>query len=202
MKAYSYKRKMSEEIIKEVMARNPKKILTKQENYALYEAGILGNKVLTWNSYAEILRSGWKGMVCIRSKKGIERGKMVYNIKIEDIPKYLENFGGEENVIFNQSMPDEHLIIQGEIMNDQKGIHLLYTTIKKPMNLGLAEENRTVNGPAAEKILFHNLSEESYNEINRLLIEFPESVIEFSTYSVPVGNLPNRNTVIWEVRNY
>ena len=31
---------------------------------------------------------------------------------------------------------------------------------------------------------------------------FPDSIIEFSAYNTQVGNIPNRNTIFWEVRNY
>ncbi|MFH1325814.1 MAG: hypothetical protein ABIH49_03560 [archaeon] len=199
---------MDEEVIKEILSRKPRKILTKTESYLLYEKGIFGNKALTWNSYDEILKSNWTGKVCIRSKKGISRKDVRYNLEIdkilEEVEKLKELGHREEEITFNQSMPDEHLLLQGELMTRENCPYLFYTTVKKPMNIGLAEESKIAEGHHANKILKGNLSEESYNELIKLMMDFPESVIEFSTYSIPVGNLAhlNRNTVFWEVRNY
>lgn len=50
-----YISKEQQKIIKEVMSRTPKIIRNKTECYALYEAGLFGNKPQTWNSYKEIL---------------------------------------------------------------------------------------------------------------------------------------------------
>ncbi len=199
---------MGEEIIKEVLSRNPRKILNKAECYALYEAGLFGNKAFTWNSYEEIIKSNWNGGVCMRSKKGVARREVRYNLKLENVPENIEQFkklGISENMIgFNQSMPDEHLILQGEVMRYEKGLWLLYSTVKKPMNQALAESKDEISGIEASKKLTDSLSKESYTDLENLLKRFPTSVVEFSTYKIPVGNMAdkNRNTVIWEVRNY
>ncbi len=195
-------------IIREVMSRNPKKILDKAENYALYEAGLFGNKAMTWNSYKEILQSDWKGGVCMRSKKGIARSEVKYNVPLKELPKHIEDWKWlgipEEMISFNQSMPDEHLILQGEILREGNLFCLLYSTVKKPMNIALKEKSQEIIGFDAAKVLRRNLAEESYADLENLLTEFPYSVVEFSAYSIPVGNLSHtgRNTVFWEVRNY
>ena len=53
-------------------------------------------------------------------------------------------------------------------------------------------------------MLVTKLSMESFYDLMGLLKTFPTSVIEFSAYKIPVGNLSDtgRNTVFWEVRNY
>ena len=198
------------EIIRKVMSRNPRKILNKRENYALYEAGIFGNRALTWSSYGEILKSSWKGEICMRSKIGINRKfqQNYFNIPIEKVPKSIEEWIAigvpPELITFNQSMPDEYLSLQGEVMRFEKSLWLLYSTIKKPMNQALAEKSATINGFNAHKMLIRKLSFESYTDLEKLLSDFPTSVVEFSVYSIPVGNLAhlNRNTVFWEVRDY
>jgi ribosomal protein L7/L12 len=196
------------EIIKEILSRNPKKILNKKENYILYEASVFGNRALIWKTFEEVLESNWDGLICIRSKKGVDRSKMKYNVKIEEAENHIKELfelgHSEEDLTFNQSMPDEHLLLQGEIMNHKESVYLYYTTVKKPMNLGLAEESNTVEGDEAVKILIENLTEQSLEDLKDLLEEFPASVVEFSAYAIPVGHLAHtgRNTVFWEVRNY
>ena len=193
------------ERIKEIIKKGS--IDTKEECYLLYEAGIFGNKAITWNSFQEILNSGWKEKVCMRGRRTqIERGKVVYNADLKEVPKIIEQFRKEgipENHIgFNQSMPDDHLLIQGEIMRTHLGLYLLYTTKKEPMNGALKKESLYAERLKAKLLLEQNMCPSSYSDLEALLDLFPNSVIEFSSYDIDVGNIPHRNTVIWEVRNY
>lgn len=180
------------------------RIENKQDFFLLYEAGRLGNKAITWNSYEDILNSGWEGLVCIRGKDKIQRKKVKYNTPINEIPKIIEEFRKEriEKITFNQSMPDGHLIIQGEVMKTHLGLCLWYTTKKVPMNKALAEESLYAEGLKANILLETFMDPSSYSDLKDLMEIFPDSAIEFSTYDICVGTLPNKNTVFWEVRNY
>lgn len=113
-------------------------IKNKEECYKLYQRGSFGNKVLLWNSYSDLLKSSWRGDVCIRSRDGMERRKVRYNIPFKDVREVIEDFkknGVSENSLsFNQSMPDEELLLQGEVTQGPIGFELTYTTVKKPMN--------------------------------------------------------------------
>lgn len=193
---------IEKEIIKSVLSRNPAKILNKKENYALYNSNYFGNKTQTWNTPEEIIKSNWKGLICIRSKKGIDRKFVIYNVNLNSGLEILKQRNIPlSQVIFNQPMPDEYLTIQGEVMRLETGLYLRYTQIKKPMNLALTEQDLTIQGLKAKFLLQKYLDAKSYENLMNLLEEFPESVIEFSTYSRGVGNLKT-NTVFWEVRNY
>ena len=75
----SYKT-LEEDIIETILARNPREIRNKREFYLLYDRGLFGNKPLTWNSYEEIVESGWKGNVCIRGKRTLDRQLLPYNL--------------------------------------------------------------------------------------------------------------------------
>lgn len=188
------------------MGEEVKRILTKKEAYQLYEAGLFGNKAITWNSYKEILKSGWKGLVCMRSKAGTARKNVKYNLNIQDVPAVIEEWNKlgikEEQIAFNQNMPDKYLTLQGEIMKNENGLFLIYTKVKKPMNLALREKEEYVFGLSALKILKEYLWPSSFSDIEALLDIYSDSVIEFSAYESAVGNIPGRNAVIWEVRNY
>jgi hypothetical protein len=187
------------------------RIGSKLEYYTLYERGFFGNKALTWDSIDEIENSDWKGKICIRGRKGIARSKARFNLTLEEAKGYLKELQKEgiypRDLKFNQSLPDEELRIQGEVMGDvvnlrPQHIHLTYSTIKKPMNYALAEETLYAEGLNALMLLKGNLFPSSYEDISELFELFPESVIEFSAYDIMLGSLPNRNTLIWEVRNY
>ena len=182
------------------------KVSNKKDYYFLYSVGFFGNKPLTWNSIEEIKESGWEKGICIRSKQGILRNKTVFDLTMKEAMNYIEQLkrGGipPQSLTFNQSMPNEELKIQGEIMRSKENYSLTYTTIKKPMNRALEEETLHSEGLMALKLIKENLFPSSYEDLQDLFDIFPDSIIEFSSYNVPVGNLKNRNTILWEVRNY
>jgi hypothetical protein len=183
------------------------KIKNKREYYQKYDLGLFGNRALIWDSYEELLKSNWRGEVCIRGKgNGIPRTDARYNVSFEDIRKEIECLKKkgipEEILRFNQSMPDNFLSVQGEVIDYISGFELTYTQIKKPMNLGLKEETRFARGLIAKMILRSRMDSSSFEDLLALFELYPESAVEFSTYEVCVGDIPGRNTVFWEVRNY
>lgn len=182
-------------------------IRNKKECYELYDKGLFGNRALSWDSYEELLESNWRGDICIRGKgNGIPRGFAKYNIpfvKIREAIEQLDENGFPERILrFNQSMPDDFLSIQGEVIDYIGGLNLTYTLIQKPMNLGLKEETKFAKGLRAKMILQSRMDASSFSDLQALLEIYPDSAIEFSTYETYVGDIPKRNTVFWEVRNY
>ena len=181
-------------------------IAAKKEYYSLSESNFFGNKSQTWNSIEEIINSKWKGKICIRSKKGIERARTPFALTLEETILKVQEFKKEgisaEELIFNESMPDEYLTIQGEVMRSTENYSLVYSTVKAPMNIAFQKERLFAKGLIALNLLKGNLCPSSYEGMQTIFDIFPDSVIEFSSYDINVGNIPNRNTVIWEVRNY
>ncbi|MFA6064595.1 MAG: hypothetical protein WCW44_01175 [archaeon] len=182
------------------------KINSKREFYILYNNNLLGNKPLCWDTHKDLLASNWRNPVCIRSTKGTARSNTRFNVPFNELEKELEDLKQtgvkDSEMSFNQSMPDEHLLIQGEVKRTEQGVYLLYSTIKKPMNLAFKEEVKHAFGLKATMIMQTFLFPQSYDDVMDFLSSFPESIIEFGAYAVSVGNLKGRNTIIWEVRNY
>ena len=184
----------------------------KKEFYRMYLNGAFGNRAFAWGSYDELIKSDWRGKVCIRSLVGMGRGKVKYNIPFGRVREAIASFErrgfSEENLSFNQSMPDQNLVLQGEVMRGMEGFELTYTTVKKPMNVALKEEELYASGLVAKIILQEALWPSSYNDLTELLDLYsndrgsPSCVVEFSAYDVAVGDCRGRNAVIWEVRNY
>jgi len=195
------------EIIKsQVLSREPPSIKSKRECYILYECGFLGNKVETANSYEEVLEKGWIGTVSIRSRGKSTERSLVYNFPIEKIPEELkirEEMGFDiKKISFSKTPPDNKLKFQGELMLTKDGFHILYSTVKKPMNLALKEEEKILSGLSALNFLKENFNPASLEDIHEIFLIFPNDVIEFSCYEVNLGTLNNRNVIIWEVRGY
>lgn len=190
--------------VSEILSK--KKLCLKQDYLLFYDLGLLGNKALAWNSLDEIILSGYKDPICIRPRKKSTIKVTKYDIPLENAEKEINNMINlgikPEDIAFNQSMPNKHLLIQGELMITEKGLTLFYTLAKKPMNLGFQEHSAHADGLRAKMILEKYFYPSTLADIQALFENFPDSVIEFSCYNVPVGNIPGRNTVIWEVRNY
>ena len=184
---------------------NKGSIEDKAEFYHHYNSGAFGSRPRTWKKFKDIVKSGWKDKVCIRSTKGVERSKTQYNLTIKEAKNYLneqEKKGiSRKNFTFNQSMPDEYLLIQGEVMRSTNFYDLTYTRIKKPMNSAFKEQTLYATGLEAISLLQKNMDPESYNNLQELFNCFPDSVIEFSCYGKGVGD-KGWNTIFWEVRDY
>ncbi|MGC9309093.1 MAG: hypothetical protein ACP5D2_00165 [Candidatus Nanoarchaeia archaeon] len=197
----------------------PHVIGNKSIYYQLYSQGVLGNRARAWDSLEQLQQSDWRGGVCIRDKRGTRRGNKtllpVYNLPFDELTAFLRKLEDEciplSVLKFNQALPDQHLQIQGEVMRNHKGLCLTYSDVPKPMKQALEEKTLYASGFTANQLLKHHLWPASYVDINQLLDyfhtqssnpAFPSAVVEFSAYSVRVGNTRGRNTIIWEVRAY
>ncbi|MFH1451755.1 MAG: hypothetical protein ABIF88_01120 [archaeon] len=212
---------IQEKRLRDLVLDNPsnpsRQIRTKRQNYALFNNLNYGNRPLTWETKEEIYKSGWYGGVCIRDLRGTNRGDKNAPLPKYDLPRdslddyifYLIKQGiPESRMTFNQSLPNDHLAIQGEISIIDGIYHLSYTNIKKPMLLAFKDELKTARGLRARKIIENFLDPRSLSDLEYCLTNFSTSsssnspAVEFSTYDVLVGDAPARNTIIWEVRNY
>jgi hypothetical protein len=205
-------------VLKANRAKNPHLILSKPQGYGLYRQGVFGNRAYAWDNIKDLYDSKWPGAICIRDRRGTQRGECnaplpLFNIPIKDLEVVVGGLVKKgvplDVMTFNQSMPDSHLTIQGEASRFFDGqLHLTYSTVKKPMNQALAEETLRAEGLSVDLILKDFLSPASYVEVMENIEYFSHSpqgifpVVEFSAYSVGVGDLPGRNAVIWEVRSF
>ena len=206
------------DIIRRVRQRPQRDISDKSWNYAFYRQGGFGNKPRIWDNPEQIYQSGWEGGVCIRDTRGTQRGERgallpKFNIPLEELPEILKKLQSKgiplDAMTFNQSMPNNHLSIQGEVTRGTNGIlYLTYSHLRKPMRTALSEKTLLAEGLRANLLLKEFLWPPSLEEIKQCLDYFstgsqtPSPTVEFSSFRVPVGDTPGRNTVIWEVRNY
>jgi hypothetical protein len=184
---------------------NKKSINTKDDFYSFYYKNPLINKLPMWQNYQELLESGVRGKFGMRYSKSIGR-KTRFNVPFEEIEKVLIEFeeeGFEKNdVNFVIAQPDHKILILGELKLTEFGLYLMYSQVKKPMKEALNVETKHVFGLKTKLLLEEFLFPQSYSDINTIFELFPNSIIEFTAYSQSFGILPNRNTIIWEIRNY
>ena len=181
-------------------------IKNKAQMYRLYSGGAFGNKLRTWDSMEDLLLSGYTGSVTARYVGDSGGGLAHYRIPVNKVPLFEQECrdrGLEVGRIrYNESAPDDRLLIQGEVMRDHRGLVLRYSRLKTMMRKALSEDTNHAQGITAQFLLKAYLTWLSYNDIMELLDQYEGHVVEFSAYEMLVGDCRGRNTVVWEVRAY
>lgn len=167
------------------------KVNNKQEMYTLLRAGKFGNTARIWNSYIELVESGYTGLVGVRSLS--VGGPFLPYLTVAEAPR---------EGIYSEMQLDEHILLQGEVYRSVEGLYLLASSLKTHMRPALREGGKHYWLLAAYAQLQTALWPSDYDNLMELLALYPDSVVEFSAYDKAVGIIPNRNTIIWEVRNY
>ncbi|MBS3117783.1 hypothetical protein J4430_02795 [Candidatus Woesearchaeota archaeon] len=181
-------------------------VKTKEENYRLLQGGMFGNHLRMWDSFKEIVKSGYTGSVSIRYKGKGGGGEALYEVPFDKIWQRQEEIikrGAEKDLItFNESAPDRRLTLQGELETSIRHYLLEYSTDKVGMREALGNFRKRAEGLKARMMLELFLTPSSYQDMMALIELFPDCIIEFSAYEICLGNIPGRNAVIWEVRDY
>jgi hypothetical protein len=172
------------------------KITNKQQFYALWRQGLLGNQPRVWADVKALVRSKYIGCVTMRST-GAAGSRTRYNVPVQQAIN--EAWPG---ATFNESMPDDVLIMQGEAAQRPGGLVLTYSmTPGLPMRKAM-ERPLTATGLSALSLLRHSADPHTMLDIEAIFDLYPDAVIEFGAYGRKLGTLPHRNTIIWEVRDY
>jgi hypothetical protein len=187
-------------------------ITHKKDFLNLWSKGTLGNRLRTFPNLDELRVSGYRGPVSIRSRRPDSRYTL-YHIpqeRLEDQIHFLiltEKMTAEE-MYFGESAPDEHLVLQGEYFDGEANgqifdRYLMVDRQKTQMKKVLwNQRSETYSGLSSILLLQSVMDPDSCEDFRTLLRTYPNHVIEFSVYSVILGHLPHRNTLIWELRSY
>lgn len=170
----------------------------------MYEQMILGkfgNTHPIFLTYDDYVKSGLDltKNVCIRSM--VPGGKFEYNFPFSELQERLSK--RKDKIVISQVADgDNDRAIQGAVYRDPlEGLYLHYSYLQLDWRKALEQEGHHAYRTKAKIILEHYLDYPSLETIYRLLDEYPDHVIEFTTYNHSVGNL-GHNTIIWEVRLY
>lgn len=172
--------------------------------YSMLMGGRFGNFVRAWDSLPEVLASDYRGLVSLRSR---ERSNPVrlYHVPVDALEATVgaqPQASRAAGFVFSESPPDHKRSIQGELMRDEAGYYLHYSFAPEPMRIALEQDGRHARGLQAKLILEKYLEPSDYDALQDLLDEYPGAVIEFTGFTVPVGVIPHRKMVVWEVRHY
>lgn len=177
----------------------------KADAVRLFIAGDFGNRVRQWPSLDEYRASGFGGLVVLRYAGENGGGWCQYGVDPSKVDGFIERWVSEgadrSRVYVNEAADDEGLVIQGEIMRSINYYSMRYSKVKKPMRAALAESQFHVDGLSAKQIISGAMDSGSIEMLNHIFDRWPDSVVEFSVWDRPVGDL-GLNTIFWEVRNY
>lgn len=182
-------------------------IKSKSEFYRLWKNLQLGNRIAIFDNIDEFLKSNWSKPTSIRYKVAGSPYVAFYvpaDKVLDKVEEFVEKGADKDLFVFNESTPDDCLLIQGEaqyIYENSFGLTLTYNTDKVSMRSAMTNFKMST-GLKAKMILEHYLNAKSYEMLKDLFEEYPNDVIEFGVYSKKLGVLPGHNTVIWEIRNY
>jgi hypothetical protein len=189
-------------------------VLTKKQNYRLWQSGAFGNKLRAWRTVEEWRTSGFKGKVALRTLLG-GGGPCIYDLDFCKVDFAINDWQHTlgiplEAIMINEAAPDADVVLQGEYLNDicqdEEGYALwsyfFYSTFHMHMRDALRVAHEETYGLRADLMLRNAMTPSSYDDWQILLDQYPGHVFEVSIYEHCLGDIPYRNALVWEIRGY
>jgi hypothetical protein len=188
-------------------------ILTKLENYVLWQSGAFGNKLRAWRTVEKWREAGFKGRVVLRTLGSAGGGPTYYNLEPGEVDKIFQSWirhgVPNESIMVNEAAPDNAAILQGEYRNDvyktQDGYDwglFHFSRAAAHMRPALARAPEERRGLMASLLIREAMTPSSYDDWLMLIDRYPGHVLEVSIYDRCLGDVPGRNALVWEVRRY
>lgn len=178
-------------------------VLSKTDFVRRYIRGEFGNGPRTWIDLEQFIREADpNGLYHLRiARTGYPL--TLYNVPYQNVTSAYEELRQHlqpDEIYISEMGPERLKVFQGELIQSPDWF-LKYNNLPMPMRHAFAIQTRYATGLTARFLMRAYLDAESYDWLEYLLEEYPDHVIEFSTYSVKWGT-KNWNTVFWEVRKY
>jgi hypothetical protein len=178
---------------------------SKTEFYERFLRGEFGNRPRHLGMWDDLKKSGYRGRVTIRDM--VPGGPCFYGVDVTDLlagklPVGCTDLRGKR---FNEAMPDDKLLLQGNVWYCWSGPLRLDYSCEPGIGHREAVNQpyvRHAEGLLAHSLLRTHLDPSSYDDLRGLLDDYDDAIIEFSAYSVDVGICSNRKSIFWEIRNY
>lgn len=173
--------------------------------------GAYGNRVRMWRTVEAWDRSGFEGNVVIRYLGEAGKGPCLYDVSPRLVEWHVEQLvkqGWERDRIYlNEALNGSRQEIQGELYNgvyDAEGTlyPFYYSRAKHPMRQALQVAGRHTFGHRSLRLLEQAMTPSSWADFEVILERYSDHVIEVSVFRSPLGDLPGRNAIVWEVRRY
>lgn len=177
------------------------RIASKQQMKRMLAAGEFGNTLRSWASYEEMVASGYRGKVYVRSDLWSAINARMNEVPFEEVLSTLKKHEIDPATCrYFENPPNGQRIIQGEICQ-QPELFFTYSLLQKPLSDSLHLDPHHASGVAARLILRDYLRPESVEWLDHLLETYQDATIEFTEFRTPQGIL-NQHLVVWEVRHF
>jgi len=181
-------------------------IRTKAEFYRLWAAGCLGNRTQLFTDPHDAIAHTPDGKVGFREIGRAGGGKWERAETHADVLPIWERWmAAGRPFIMDDGVPNHRSTMQGEL---NRGIEGLYGFIAvgyglPPMRVSMAQGlHQHYYRVQVRALMQRFMDPASQDDVDALLELYPQATIEFTCFDVCVGNIPGRNTMFWEVRNY
>lgn len=181
-------------------------IRSKQEFYTLWETGCLGNRTQIFHCLEDAIMGTPDGMIGFREVGRAGGGKWQRSQDhLEAAVIFMQWRCEQRRFIMDDGVPNHRSTMQGEI---NRGIDGLYGYIAighglPPMRVSMAQGlHEHFYRVQVRALMQRYMDPASQDDVDALLELYPKATIEFTCFDVCVGNIPGRNTMFWEVRNY
>lgn len=180
------------------------KILTKAEFYRLWEAGMLGNRN---NIYRSPLKAWQAGFPYYGFRQLAKAGGGRWErVSREEFWLTVRNWNEWKIpfIIDSATHPAgfEDITLQGEVCRTIRGLEgFMGYTPGFPMRKAFPLM-RPVSGSEILVLFNRWMDPSSQEDIRDLLDLYPDATIEFTCFTKDTGNIPGRNTILWETRDY
>lgn len=203
-------------------------IRSKAEFFALWEAGVLGNRPPLFRTIEAALASGCP-RIGFREIGKAGGGRWQLGNRDEAWMLAMQWAHEGRKFIMDGSVPNDHSTMQGEVCRTERGLESflcvrdqlywkawqyefeiringeLYdpTPGLPPMRITMKNGWHTHRGYLETKVLLDRyMDPSSRDDLDALLELYPDATIELTCFDIDTGVIPGRNTIFWEVRNY
>ena len=178
-------------------------VTNKRDMYQLLNSGQMGNRTIGFDTIEEAQRYADQGnRVGIRTKR--PGGPFLMVAPEELAARYRDLLAAGEEVNMTPIMPDDQATLQCYVRRSEHYWDLDIALAGGPLRFAM-RESRHERGAVAQATLRRALCPGSYEDLMVLFDRWPDATVELTAYGCCIDHLstvPNRNTVIWEVRHY
>jgi hypothetical protein len=180
-------------------------IATKSEYFRLAAEGKCGNTMPSWPTPRAARASGYHGTVMVRYRSP-DSPFMRADVEMDDVPAAYAEFvarGADPRKLYITHMTAQvGRRLNGELWRGPGGLYLHHSTAQTHLRAALEQSGRHAENSAALSILRWACCPNSLDDLMTLLDLYQDAVIEFTAYDAEIGDVPHRDCIVWEVRNY
>lgn len=175
-------------------------ILDKQEMYRRLNAGKLGQTLPAAETFEDARRLlQMPGLFAVRTKQA--GGKCTFNLTADEAMEIINRIPANS---WNLSpmLDDTKRVCYGHLHDDHTGWNLHYSDDEKPCRLKIADgcKQKNITGIIARVYLQTIMDGAGWENLNRLIEEYPNHVIEFTVMASSLDAFGPSNVIFWEVR--